>query len=380
MNPIWQAKPITNFRIIIFGLLALFAVSAVAQAQKKDEQKPDLRIETIEARIPLRAWDAKGNRVTNLTTKDVVVLENGEGRQVTSLKHEPANILLVLDQSVEIGMVKNGRPKLQQESSGANRMLTSPAAVDFAETLISLLGEADHLAIIQYSDKVELLQNWTTDRKEARQSLRTKARQGDKTRFYDALTLAAETLSKSPTGRRVMVLLTDGVDTTSQTKKQEALTALAHTGVTLFVVSWAEVIKNPVERTKPQIVSGHGGTPKDSASASVSINVAPWVFKRNKELNKYVKKAEASAKEFTQIAETSGGELYIPQDFDDLITKPIEIMREVGAQHTLTYITEKTSQEAVLRDVEVLGARSITVRARKKYYIGEKQPKEESKQ
>ena len=80
------------------------------------------------------------------------------------------------------------------------------------------------------------------------------------------------------------------------------------------------------------------------------------------------------------MAESSGGELYLPKDFDELIAKPVEIMREIGAQYTLTYLTEKNSNETVFRDVEVLGARSITVRARKKYYSGEKQPKEESKQ
>lgn len=372
MNPGVQAM-LMNLRLILFAMSVLLAAGVAAQEKKKEEQKPDLRIETIEARIPLRAWDAKGHRLTNLTTKDVVVIENGEGRQVTSLKFEPTNILLVLDESVEIGGVKNGRPKLQRDTQ---QLLSSPAAVDFAESLLSLLGEADHLAIIQYSDKVDLLQNWTTDRREALQSLRTKSRQGGKTRLYDGLQLAADTLGKRPEGSCVMVLLTDGVDTASQTQKKDALTALSQTGVTVFVVSLAEVIKCPVERTKPSIVSGQGGTSKDSASASVSVNVAPWVFKRNKELNNYIKKAAASTKEFTQVAETSGGELYLPKDFDELLVKPMEIMREVKAQYTLTYITERTNQEAVFRDVEVLGARSINVRARKKYYTGEKQTKE----
>ncbi|MBS1811542.1 MAG: VWA domain-containing protein [Acidobacteria bacterium] len=379
MNLSLQTRAFHILRPAICLWLIFFAVNVVAQEKKKEQPPPDLRIETIEARLPLRAWDTKGNRLTNLTTKDVVVIENREGRQVTSLKFEPANILLVLDQSVEFGTIKNGRPKLQRESSGSNRLLTAPAAVDFAETLISLLGEADHLAIIQYSDQVELIQNWTADRQEARQALRTKFRQGDKTRFYDALQLAADTLSKSPEGRRVMVLLTDGVDTVSQTQKQAALASLTQTGVTLFIVSWAEFIKKPVEDTKPKILSGSGGTPRDSARAGVSINVSPWVFKRNKELKNYIKKAEASAKEFTQVAENSGGELYLPKDFDELLAKPIEIMREVGAQYTLTYLTEKTANEVALRDVEVLGARSITIRARKKFYIGENQAKEETK-
>lgn len=377
----WKQAELASYRAAgIFVWLVVLTISVWAQEKPRDEQKPDLRIETIEAHIALRAWDAKGKRVTNLTPRDVVVIENGEGRQVTSLKQEPANVLLVLDHSLEFGMMKNGRPQLQREAAGQNRLLTAPATVDFTEALLALLGETDHLAIIQYSDQVELLQNWTTDRRAARQSLRAKVRPGEKTRLYDALLLAAKTFAQRPEGRRVLVLVTDGIDTASQTQKQAALTALARTGATLFIVSLAEFIKNPVQRTKPDIVSGQGGTPQDPASARVSINIAPWVLKRNKELNQYLKKTQASAKELAKTAENSGGEIYRPKNFDELVALPIEIMREVGAQYTLTYLTERKPNEAVLRKVEVLGARSITVRAPQQYYTGKLSPKEETKQ
>ncbi|HEX4948361.1 MAG TPA: VWA domain-containing protein [Blastocatellia bacterium] len=372
-------NPIRKFQVTFFYITMVLFLAASGSAQDKPEQQPDLRIETIEARIPLRAWDAYGKRVTNLKPQDIVVIENGEGRQVTSLKQEAANVLLVLDHSVEFGLMKNGRPRLQEESGGRNRLLTPPATVDFAESLLPLLGEADHLAILQYSDQVELIQPWTTNRREALQALRAKVRQGDKTRLYDALLRAAETLQQRPAGRRVLILVTDGIDTASQTQKQAAITALARTGATLFIVSLAEFIKQPVENTKPDIVSGHGGTPQDTASARVNINISPWVFKRNKELNKYTKKVAASAKEWTKIAENSGGEIYRPKNFDELITLPIEIMREVGAQYTVTYLTERKPNEAVLRKLEILGARSITVRAPQQYYTGAQTPKEESK-
>lgn len=371
-------NPIGKFQGLFFAI-ALTCLCTAGRAQDKTEQAPDLRIETIEARLPLRAWEAKGKRVTNLAPQDIVVIENGEGRQVTSLKREAANVLLVLDHSVEFGTMKNGRPHLQREAEGRNRLLTAPATVDFAEALFALLGETDHVAMMQYSDQVELLQPWTTDHRAAHQALRAKFRQGGKTRLYDALSLAAQTFAQCADGRRALVLVTDGVDTTSQMQQQEAVTALAHTGATLFIVSLAEFIKQPVEQTKPDLVSGQGGTPQDPASARVSINVSPWALKRTKELKEYVKKAEASVKDLTKMADTSGGELYKPKNFEELVALPIEIMREVGAQYTLTYVTERKPNEAVLRKVEVLGAHSITVRAPQQFYTGALLPKEEPK-
>lgn len=369
-----------------FFLLSLFSLGVSAQTEKKSDEpsqeKPLARIETIEAKIPVRAFDPLGKRVLDLKPKEVIVIENGAGRQVTSLKPEPANILLVLDHSLEMGTYKNGRerppdpdavslPPPPLSGTGPNRLLTAPASVEFAERLIAGLGETDRIAIIQYSDRVELIQDWTANGKEARTALRARFRQGQKTRFYDALRLAAETFSKSPAGRPVLILLTDGVDTTSQTPKDEAIRALARTGATIYLVNWSEAVKGEITRTKPRIISGHGGTPKDTASAGVSINIAPWIFKRNKGLKEYLKKAAANAKELALLAENSGGEDYPLKNFDELTGKPEQILEEIGAQYTLTYLTERRANETAARDLEVIGARNgLSIFSRKKYFVG----------
>src|SRR5215470_13941949 len=102
-------------QLLLLGSLSIGAINVSAQTEKKpDDQsgaqdKPLARIETIEAKIPLRAFDAMGKRALDLTPKDIVVIENGAGRQVTGLNLEPANILLVLDQSLETSTLKNDR-------------------------------------------------------------------------------------------------------------------------------------------------------------------------------------------------------------------------------------------------------------------------------
>jgi VWFA-related protein len=361
----------------LLGLFSIGASSASAQTESKQDKSKDpqdeplARIETIEVKIPLRAFDPLGKRVLDLTPKDVIVIENGAGRQVTSLKMEPANILLVLDQSLEMSTVKNDRSSASRSietKGGPNRWLNAPE--EFAGRLISQLGETDHIAVIQYSDKVELIQNWTADRKEVARTLRTSLRQGRKTRYYDALMLAAKTLRNSPTGRPILVLLTDGVDTASEAQKGEALAAIAHVGATIYVVNWAEVLKNDIEKTSPKIYSGHGGTPKDTVSAGMSIDISPWVFKRRKERKEYLQKIASQAQELNQIAENTGGENYLPKSLDELVGKSNEIMSEIGAQYTLRFLTERKSGEETMREVQVLGARmGLSVYARKKYYI-----------
>ena len=369
--------------MLLLGLLSTCAISVPAQTEKKpDEQgkdaqeKPLARIETIEAKIPLRAFDPLGKRVLNLTAKDVVVIENGAGRQVTGLKLEPANILLVLDQSLEMNAIKNDRSSaardLEKKSGGPNRWLNAPT--EFSEHVVSQLGKADQIAIIQYSDKAEVIQNWTADRKQAMSAIRSRFRQGGKTRYYDALLLAAETFKNSPPGRQVLVMLTDGLDTASEVRKEDAFAALSHTGATIYVVNWADVLRDETSKTKPKVLSGHGGTPTDTASAGVSINISPWIFKRKKERKEYLKKVATNAKELAQIAVSSGGENYLPKSIDELVDKSDNIMQEIGAQYMLTFLTERRSGEDTMREVEVLGARTgLSVLARRKYYIAKDQ-------
>src|SRR5215211_981642 len=92
---------------------AAFAQSGRKPPQKPGEQQPKpgeapiVKIETREVVLPLTAYDAEGNYVDDLQPKEVLVLEEGEARPVTRLKREPANIVLILDLSNEIGTFKN---------------------------------------------------------------------------------------------------------------------------------------------------------------------------------------------------------------------------------------------------------------------------------
>ncbi|HKQ89524.1 MAG TPA: hypothetical protein VJZ77_02495 [Blastocatellia bacterium] len=102
-------------RLILMALLipagwrdeSLAQTTATSPPQKADEQEQRLRIVTNEVRIPLRAFDPMGRRVADLTAKEVLVIEDGVACQVTSLKREPANIMIVLDLSAPLGIFKS---------------------------------------------------------------------------------------------------------------------------------------------------------------------------------------------------------------------------------------------------------------------------------
>lgn len=321
----------------------------------QQNEKPDLRLDTREVRVPLRAWDAHGKPVTNLSAKDVLVLEEGGARPVTSIKYEPANIVLVLDSSNEIGTFKNGESQRDRVWGRPSKtVLPRPAGREFADNLAAALPENDRLAIIQYADRVQLLQDWTQDREQALLSLKMKFRAGIKARYYDALMLAAQKLGECESGRRIVVLVSDGIDSASKARAQQAMTALARAQATIFVVSWTELLRREIKKALEW-----SGAHESQNSASM---------KRADELRQFVRHLDAPEFELQRMAEQSGGEMWLPDSFEMFVITPRKILEEIGAQYTLTFVAEREGLES-LRSVQVLPARAgLTVRARQRYY------------
>ena len=219
---------------------SLAQTTAKAPPQKADEQEQRLRIVTNEVRLPLRAVDSMGRRVADLTAKEVLVIEDGVACQVTSLKREPANVMIVLDLSAPLGIYKSGLEDKETneklfEGPGKYTEIPRPIAREFTEIVLRQLTPQNQIAIIQYADRVEMLQDWTRNRDEAISALRAGFRAGLKARFYDALALAAARLQNAPAGRRVLVLVTDGLDSASMSAKQSAFEQVMATGASIYV-------------------------------------------------------------------------------------------------------------------------------------------------
>ena len=368
------------FAALLFTIISLFSSSSFAQSGRKTpttknpSDKVDFRIETREVRVPIRAYNNIGKPLTDLTTKDFVVIENGAGRQVTNLKFEPANILLVLDLSNEIGTFKNGESdrvniysnhrdyeKIEDKDMIRQKprpLIEDPAPREFAYNFVDNLSATDRIAIIQYSDKTQLIQDWTMDHKAAREALSSKFRVGIKSTFHDALALSAKKLEECETGRRVIVLLSDGFDSASKISRTKAMDALMKTEASIFVVSWTELLRSEV------IKAAQWNNTNEAAGSRK--------FKRQDELNTFLRKLDGKETELKALAELTGGEFYLPMRFKFFVRQPPEILKDIGAQYTLSYLTEKDFVEASFRSIQVLGARSgLTVKSRQRRYSGD---------
>ena len=353
--------------LLVFLSLSLTAFAQSGrkpQGKQQQGEKPIVKIETREVAVPIIAYDPDGNYVNDLKPKDVLVLEEGEARQVTNLKRDPANIVLILDLANEIGTFKNGpterygKPDAPIWEKGANyKVVQRPTQWEFANQFVSGLSPNDKLAIIQYSEKAQLIQDWTSDRDQAARAISSKYRVGLKSSYFDALKLAADKLQSRPEGRRIVVLISDGLDSSSKITRSKAIQALEKARATVFVVGWADALRHEVELSIGWI--------NNHEAASTSS------YKRVAELRQYVSQLEGAATELRQLAENSGGELLLPPTHEDLIKANKNVNAEIGAQYTLSFLTENAPSLEDKRSIEVLPARAgLTVRSRRSFLLG----------
>jgi len=317
---------------VCWRIESLAQTTAALPPQKADEQER-LRIVTNEVRLPLRAVDSMGRRVADLTAKEVLVIEDGVACQVTSLKREPANVMIVLDLSSPMGVFKSrleDKETSEKLFEGGNyTAIPRPIAREFTEIMLRRLTPQNQIAIIQYADRVEMLQDWTSNRDEAISALRYGFRAGLKARFFDALALAAARLQKAPAGRRVLILVTDGLDSASVSAKQSAVEQVMATGASIYVISWTEIIIGEARKS----------VKKKRFSREV---LSPATFKRAGELKQYIEQAGSAAEDLQALTTESGGEYWRPAVVSEfMLHRPDALLREVDSEYTLTYLSQK---------------------------------------
>jgi hypothetical protein len=103
------------------------------------------------------------------------------------------------------------------------------------------------------------------------------------------------------------------------------------------------------------------------------------LYKRTAELRRHLSQLQFATAELSQLAENSGGEMMLPPTHEDLIKANKNVNAEIGAQYTLSFLTDNAPSLEDKRSIEVLPARpGLTVRSRRSYLIGAEDEKVKS--
>jgi Ca-activated chloride channel family protein len=208
-----------------FGGLAVAAPvwARVGRSFGLQQTEPSFRaaVEVVNVLCTVR----RGNRyVTTLQREDFEVFEDGVRQEVSYFALEsgddaqPLNVALLVDTS---GSVKD-KLEFQQQAAG----------IFFRETL---RPGKDLAAVIQFDSELNLVRDFTDDVGLLERSI-DGIRAGGATKLYDAIWVAVEDLLQHQVGRRVIVVLSDGDDTQSETKDKDAIQLAQERDVMIFAI------------------------------------------------------------------------------------------------------------------------------------------------
>jgi len=210
------------------------AFSASGQtAEKADKKKSGSG--QVEVKANLMVLDA-GNNPADVKREDVRLFEDNVEQTLTQfVKKEPGlNIGIVVDNS---GSLRTQFSKI----------------IKAAQLIAFNLSENDEAFIVRFvsSDKVELVQDWTTDKQELLETINLMFIEGGKSSVLDALYLSGQKIverAKSAKGKRnSLVLITDGDDRESYYKLDEVLPLFNNSDVQVFSLAITRDLRNSDE-------------------------------------------------------------------------------------------------------------------------------------
>ncbi len=293
--------------------LLLFLLPAPLLAQSPIR----IRVEASYVKVPVRVEDDRGKALLGLTKENFQVLDQGQPQPIDNfiLDRTPLHVVLLLDVS---GSVSEEIDEIKK------------SAVSFAEEF----GKEDQIALVTFAEKVDVLQNWTNDIRKLKKSLR-KIEPGYRTALYDALLQTRQRLTTRP-GKRVVILLTDGVDNESESDYDTALGEMLANDISVFIVGRTRLVLPGVQRLR---------------RVEYMNRIMKNVLKEDKNfVEVYFREKETAIR---YMAESTGGRALFPEKLSELRGAYKQIALELKNQYLLTF-RQPANSSLRFRNIQVL--------------------------
>ncbi|MBZ5563442.1 MAG: VWA domain-containing protein [Acidobacteriia bacterium] len=311
-------------KILLVTFLLLMALSVGLAAQNPgssappaptDKQTTDtkpIKVNVNVVNVLMTVTDKKNHLVLDLTKDDFRLLEDNKPQRIQYFSREsnlPLRIGILIDTSNSI----RERLRFEQE-----------AAIDFLNS--TLRPGKDQAFIVGFDVQPVMVQDYTDDMEKLSNAVRG-LQAGGVTSLYDAIYFACKERMlffppPEPYLRRVVIVVSDGQDNTSEHTREEALAMAQRAEVTMFTIS-----------------TNRSGAPG-----------------RGDKVLRY-------------LAEQTGGRAFFPFEASELAENFQEISRELRSQYSLGYVSSNTAHDGTFRNIAVEPVeKGLHVRAKSGYF------------
>lgn len=256
-------------------------------------------------RLPITVVDKKGQFVPGLTQNDFLVLEDKVPQQIETFSDDlgkvlPLYVAVLMDTSPSTA----GKLRFEQES-----------AMNFIQTVVR--PRRDRVLFATFDHEISLKQDFTDKLDLLDRAVFGVKKLGTQTALYDAVWQFCDEKLRSVSGRRVLVVITDGEDTYSRADLFDAIDIAQRTETTIYTIS----TKAGLTGTVPGVRQGEV---KDK-------------FDNN----------------MVKLAEETGGIAFFTGDMLSLERSFTKINKELRAQYLVTYKPANDRYDGSFRRVEV---------------------------
>lgn len=333
-----------------------------------------VRVDTQLISVPVMVTDRTGRPLTNLRAENFALYEDGRPQRVTNFitADAPFEVALLLDTSgstrAEVGLIRRA-----------------------ANAFIEALRPGDRISVLAFNTQqdgatklaaVELLIHLTDDRDALRQAIENIG-SSNGTPFYDALERVATEVFRAPAraelrGRRALVALTDGVDSTSAADFAEAHARLQATGTLAYFIQ-----VNTEDFVEERLMKDCADDGRLSLSR-VQLQRYRKIFDPRAEVADYTNFCQMgpfermqisrslyqlARREMGELARDSGGKTFNAADLRDARAAFAQVASDIGKQYSLGYYSTNKTRDGRFRSikVEVRGLQGAQVSAREGY-------------
>src|SRR5688500_4128680 len=223
------------FKLGLFGTLvaALVAVSIMAQSGNRPHANASGGVQ-----VGVVAWREE-NRTMPITSKELSVYDNGVEQSIRNVTPDPspARIVLLVDNSLSIRADVGKRAQAARECAYE-------------------IDEGDTLLIVGYDEQAEIVSDWTDDAKAIETSLKLFRKKGQP-HLFDAIRAVIEEALRPMQGqKRIIVVISDGLDRGSKATFEQTLAELQSENVMVYAVQAVDRTRGAIRRDvpKPKVV------------------------------------------------------------------------------------------------------------------------------
>lgn len=283
--------------------LAAFVVAAVPAAQV-------FRATVDLVSLGVTVTERDGRFVTDLRAEDFEIVEDGAPQSVRLFVRGDASPAPPL----HLGLLLDSSGSMEDDIA-----LSRTAAIKF----LNALPEAEDVTLVDFDTEVRVARYGPADFPRLVERIRRRKPAGD-TAMHDAMGVYLDGAT-SLEGRKVFLLYTDGMDTSSSMSFSETIDLLKGSDVTMFAIGF---------------LGPAGGS-----------------------------RGMEQRMRLQQMTEATGGLAFFPGSVKDLDPTYEKVVAEIRAQYTVGYLSTNTRTDGKWRKVDIKIKRpNVKVRSRKGYY------------